>query len=180
MTDCTNDRLHQWQTAPMTDCINDRLHKWQAAQMTGWINDRLHKWQSAQMTYCTICIYLWTAQMTYCTNDILHKWQAAQMTYCINDRLHNFFSCTSDILHSCQFTHNFNRKHVFFVKKNYKLGAHPKENLKGGRRKKSRPPEDFLSISNLYICKCLRRLFIQWIGGLFLFGYFFIWELKSI
>ncbi len=44
-----------------------------------------------------------TTQMTYCTNDILHQWQTAPMTDCINDRLHNFFSCTSDILHSCQF-----------------------------------------------------------------------------
>jgi len=26
-----------------------------------------------------------------------------------------------------------NRKHVFFVKKIYKLSANPKENLKGGR-----------------------------------------------
>jgi len=29
--------------------------------------------------------------------------------------------------------HIFNRKHEFFVKKIYKLSAHPKENFKGGR-----------------------------------------------
>ena len=53
---------------------------------------------------CTNDILHYLYLFVNCTNDRLHKWQTAQMTYCINDRLHNFFSCTSDILHSCQFT----------------------------------------------------------------------------
>ncbi len=43
----------------------------------------------------------------YCRNDRLHKWHTAKMTYCTND---NFFSCTSDILHSCQFTVKNNKE----------------------------------------------------------------------
>jgi hypothetical protein len=59
--------------------------------------------------------------MTGCTNDILHYLYL--FVNCTNDRLHNFFSCTSDILHSCQFTDlNFARDQVLDLAKLTKFG----------------------------------------------------------